>query len=231
MSTCLIHPASPPADRTLLQRLAELPTAAISDSLGRLPGARGLLPLAGSPRYGRLVGPALTVRTRPGDNLTVHKAVDLAEPGDVLAVDAGGHDDRAIVGELLCRYAASRGIAGIVLDGAARDIEEISALGIPVFARSISHLGPYKNGPGEIRGLASLGGLPVQQGDLVVGDGDGVVAVARARAKQVIAAAEALVEREQAVTRAIDEGSWDRAWVDQDLEIEYIDDITEGNGQ
>lgn len=231
MSTCLIHPASPPADNALLERLAELPTAAISDSLGRLPGARGLLPLVGSPQKGWLVGPALTVRTRPGDNLTVHKAVDLAQPGDVLAVDAGGHDDRAIIGELLCRYAASRGIAGIVLDGAARDVEEIAALGMPVFARSISHLGPYKNGPGEIRGLASLGGLPVQQGDLLVGDGDGVVAVARARLKQVIAAAEALTAREQAATRAIDEGSWDRAWVDESLQIEYIADIDERNGQ
>lgn len=218
MSACLVHEEAPTIDRERVAALGRLPTAALSDSMERLSGAPGLLPRTGARR---LVGPALTVRTAPGDNVVVHKALDLARPGDVVVVDAGGHCDRAIVGGLICRYAKSLGVAGLVVDGAVRDVAELESLGLPVFARAVSHLGPYKNGPGEIRGPVSVAGMPVAQGDLVVGDEDGVVVVPRRRLEEVMAAAEALVESERAAVEAIDAGRWDRAWVDAALDVEH----------
>jgi regulator of RNase E activity RraA len=222
VSHCLIYDDVAPLNPDVVPRLALLPTAALSDSMQRFSGTPGLLPVPGSVGKNRLSGPALTVRTRPGDNLVVHKAVDLARPGDVVVVDAGGHPDRAIIGELLCRYAQSRGIAGIVVDGAVRDVGEIAALGLPVFARAVSHLGPYKTGPGEIRGPVTIGGTPVMQGDVVVGDENGVVVVPRPRLQDVAAAAEALVDRERAAVEAIDAGRWDRAWVDRSLSVRLV---------
>ena len=145
--------------------------------MDRLHGAVGLRPVPATLGDTRLVGPALTVLTRPGDNLVVHKALDLARPGYVIVVDGAGDETRALVGDLLCRYAAARGVAGLVVDGAVRDIRDLATLGLPVFARSVSHLGPFKNGPGEIGVPISVGGMAVTAGDLVVGDDDGVVAV------------------------------------------------------
>lgn len=225
MSECLLFAETPPPAPATLRRLADLPTAALSDSMRRFSGAPGLLPVCGQFTGGRLVGPALTVRTAPGDNLVVHKAADLAKPGDVLVVDAGGHVDRAIVGELLCLYAKSRGVAGIVIDGAVRDVRELNTLGLPVFARGVSHLGPYKNGPGELRGTINLGGAAVSQGDLIVGDEDGIVVLPRWDCDAVIVSAEALVEREAEAATAIASGRWDRSWLDSALDIRMI-----GNG-
>lgn len=221
MSECVIHPRADGPDEATLSRLDPLPTSALSDSMRRLPGAPGVLPLFSGCR---LVGPALAVRTRAGDNLVVHKAVDLARPGEVLVIDAGGDTTRAIVGDLLCRYAASRGLAGIVLDGAARDVVELHELGLPVFARAVSHLGPYKNGPGEIGGSVSIAGMTVRSGDVVVGDADGVIAVPAARAGAIATAAEELLRAEAAAVDAIDRGTWDRSWIDASLTITRIDD-------
>ncbi|GAB3264049.1 RraA family protein [Arthrobacter pigmenti] len=226
MSTVLVYDDTEPLDDNILRRSANLPTAAVSDAMQRFGGAVGLRPIttAAKPTSGllHLVGPAATVQTRPGDNLVVHKAVDLAKPGDVLVIDAGGQNDRAIVGGLLVSYAKSRGVAGIVLDGAARDLTELVELEFPVFARGISHLGPYKNGPGVIRGQVAVGGTAVGHGDLVIGDEDGVVFVPRLRMAEVLTAAEAVVENERKITEAIATDSWDRSWVAESLHIEHI---------
>lgn len=191
----------------------------------RFGGAAGLAPVtssAASRKAVHLVGRALTVQTRPGDNLVVHKAADLAMPGEVLVIDAGGQTDRAIVGGLLATYAQNRGLAGIVLDGAVRDLSELAELDIPIFARGVSHLGPYKDGPGLIRGNIAVGGTAVSHGDLVVGDEDGIVFVPRHRAADVITAAEAVVERERIITLAINDDSWDRSWVDAGLTVHHL---------
>ncbi|GAB3555909.1 RraA family protein [Arthrobacter tumbae] len=225
VSECLVYDEVPALDDALLARCAALPTAAFSDAMQRFGGAVGLSPIT-STGAGRkavhLVGRALTVQTRPGDNLTVHKAADLAVPGEVLVVDAGAQTDRAIVGGLLASYAQKRGVAGIVLDGAVRDLSELAELGIPVFARGVSHLGPYKDGPGVIRGNIAVGGTAVCQGDLVVGDEDGIVFVPRHRAAAVVEAAEAVVERERLITLAINGDSWDRSWVDAGLTVQRV---------
>jgi regulator of RNase E activity RraA len=215
MAEILLHEEAAPPDSALLERLAALSTAALSDSMERLSGAPGLMPVAWNlPSGARMAGPALTVRTPPGDNLAIHKAVDLARPGDVLVVDAWGYSDRAVVGGLLVRYARAQGIAGLVIHGAVRDLADLVELGLPVFARAVTHVGPYKNGPGELRGPVGIGGTVVAQGDVVVGDEDGVVVVPQARLAEVSTGAETLVEKERAAVAAIDAGRWERPWVD-----------------
>ncbi len=115
-------------------------------------------------KAGKLAGPAFTVKTAPGDNLLVHKALDSARPGDVIVVDAGGFGDHAIIGELMMSRARQRGVAGIVIWGAIRDSAEIGAGDYPVYACAVTHRGPYKNGPGEINVPISIAGMPVAPG-------------------------------------------------------------------
>lgn len=125
----------------------------------------------------KLAGPALTVDVPAGDNLALHLAIAKAAPGTVLVVDYKGHMDVAVTGDIMALAARERGLAGMVIDGAVRDAEEITALGVPVFARGLSIRGPAKNGPGSVGEPITLGDVAVQTGDIVVGDRDGVVVV------------------------------------------------------
>ena len=212
MSTCRLHPRGPSPDPALLDRCRALPTSILSDSMARTGGVCGVHPVPGG-HWPRVAGPALTVRTRPGDNLVVHRALDLARPGDVLVVDGGGALDRAVLGELMARYAAARGLAALVVDGAVRDVEGLAAGTLPVFARGINHVGPYKDGPGEIGGPVHAGGTVVRAGDVVVGDTDGVVVLPHERAAEVVAAGEEQARAEERAFAQIAAGTWDRSWV------------------
>lgn len=165
-----------------------------------------------------LTGPALTVRTRPTDNLMVHKALELARPGDVIVVEAGGEMRHAILGELMCRYAIERGVAGFVVDGPVRDGSAIRSLGLPVYARGLTPRGPYKEGPGEINVPVSCGGATVCPGDLLLGDADGVVAVPREAAEEVLSKTLALEKTEGEIVSSISSGAWERDWIDEKLE-------------
>ena len=217
MNSIRLHDPAPRIEAALIARSRVLPTPALSDGMERHQGASGILPVAGcldALNGQSMTGTALTVRTRPGDNLAVHKALDLAQAGDVLVIDARGETQNAILGELMCRYAVTRSVAGIVVDGAIRDSAALSRGILPVFARGISHLGPYKSGPGEVYGPVQVGGMTVHDGDLVVGDADGVVVVPRARAEAALKAAEAIVAKEDGQARAIASGTWDRSWID-----------------
>ena len=156
----------------LIEAFRGAPTSVISDNLARLPGAVGLRPFH---RGSKLVGIAFTVRTRPGDNLAIHKALELVGPGDVIVVDGGGDETRALVGEIMKNIAEYRGAAGYVIDGAIRDVAAFAASDFPCFARAAIHRGPYKSGPGEINVPVSIGGSVISPGDIVVGDEDGVV--------------------------------------------------------
>ena len=214
-----IFPGPKRADPKLLERLRALPVSNVSDNLQRSQGTN-LEPMHCS---GRMVGTAFTVRTRPGDNLMVHKAIDMAAPGDVIVVDAGGALENAIIGELMAGWARKRGVAGFVIDGAIRDSEALAEGDFPVYAAGVTHRGPYKDGPGEINVPVSVGGMVVRPGDLVAGDPDGVVAIAPEDAEKVIAAAEAQHRKEQASMTAIEAGTWDRRWVDEALRARGCD--------
>ena len=135
-------------DSETVSKFSALPVANISDSMSRMTaGGASLRPMHAG---GVLAGPALTVKTRPGDNLMLHKAIDMAEPGDVIIVDGGGDLTNSLIGEMMAAHAEYRGVAGLVIYGAIRDYDTIHAGKFPIFAAGITHRGPYKDGPGEI---------------------------------------------------------------------------------
>jgi regulator of RNase E activity RraA len=183
------------------------PTSVISDNLDRLPGPIGLRPFhSGLPLLGR----ALTVRTRAGDNLAIHQALELVKPGDVVVVDGGGDVSRALVGEIMKAIAEKRGAAGFVIDGAIRDCAAFADF--PCYARAAIHRGPYKNGPGDINVPASIGGCVIMPGDIVVGDEDGVVAFSPEKARELLAAVDAQIAREAQIMQSIAEGTYKGAY-------------------
>ncbi|HEX9229669.1 MAG TPA: methyltransferase [Arthrobacter sp.] len=188
-------------DQDVIDRLAKLPAANIGDAMDRLGVAdsaiRAIWPGA------RLAGPAFTVWTRPGDNQGIHRALELARPGDVIVVSGGADESRALLGELIGERAINRGLAGFALDGAARDAEALGEIGMPVFARAITPAGPYKNGPSRIGTPISFGGVPVLPGDIIIGDSDGIVVIPREQAADVADAAEAVFDDETNRRRAI----------------------------
>lgn len=176
-----------------------LATANIGDATERL----GLLDSGISALWpgARAVGRALTVWTRAGDNQALHQALKVAEPGDVMVVNGEGDVSRALVGELIAERARARGVVGMVLDGAARDVEVLAEMGFPVWARAVTPAGPYKFGPGRVGVQVAVGGVVCRPGDLVAADGDGVAIVPADRAADVLAAARE-VEAEEARRRA-----------------------------
>lgn len=180
----------PRPDRDVLERLAKLPAANIGDAMDRLGVADSAIQAVWP--GARLAGPAFTVWTRPGDNQGIHRALQLAQPGDVVVVAGGGDESRALLGELIGERAINLGLAGFALDGAARDAEALGEIGMPVFARAITPAGPYKNGPSRLGTPISFGGVPVMPGDVIIGDSDGVVVVPREQAAVVADAAEAV---------------------------------------
>ncbi|WP_201840011.1 RraA family protein [Microvirga zambiensis] len=199
----------------LVDAFRELPVANVSDCMARLTAAGPTLrPMH---RQGSLAGPALTVRCKPGDNLMIHKAIDMAEPGDVIVVDGGGDLTNALFGELMLAHATKRGLGGFVIDGAVRDIKAIQSQDLPVFAAGITHRGPYKDGPGEIGFGIVIGGMSVGPGDLILGDWDGLVTIPASDAPAVLAAAQAKFQSEIAAMAAIEAGQPDRSWIDTTL--------------
>jgi regulator of RNase E activity RraA len=211
-----IHKRTRKVDAGLAARFRGLPVANISDCMSRMTaGGARLRPMHAG---GGLAGPAFTVKTRPGDNLMIHKALDLAEPGDVIVVDGGGDLTNALIGELMLAHAVKRGIAGFVLDGAIRDYDTIHAGQFPVFAAGVTHRGPYKDGPGEINCAIAIDGMVIEPGDLIVGDGDGMLCVRYAQAEELYRAAKAKNDAEVKQLAAIQAGTSDRAWVDATLQ-------------
>jgi len=180
-----VHERTVTPNPELAQALRGVPTTIVSDCLGSSIGTVGLEPFHGD-RSLSLCGTALTVRVRPGDNLMIHKALTLAEPGDVIVVDGSGELSHALVGGLMRLAALARGVVGFVLDGALRDVAEWAEGELPVFARGFSHRRPSKDGPGEINVPIACAGLAVTPGDLVLGDADGVIAVSPERLPQLL---------------------------------------------
>jgi regulator of RNase E activity RraA len=194
------RPARP--DDHLLARFRELPTANIGDAMDRL----GVLGPAIGPAWpgARMVGTAFTVWTRPGDNLGIHAALKAVQPGEVVVVSGGGDPSRALIGELIGAKARSLGVAGFLLDGVVRDTEGLAEYRMPVFARSRTPAGPYKDGPFALSVDVAVAGVVVKPGDIIVGDSDGVVVVPLESASLVVERAEAKRDAEDAKRRRIE---------------------------
>jgi regulator of RNase E activity RraA len=205
-----INPSPAQADTVLLDGFRTAATAVISDNLQRLPGVVGLKPY--HRQAGVMVGTAFTVRTRQGDNLAIHKALEHVRPGDIVVVDGGGDLSRALIGEIMVNIAIWKKLAGLVIDGAIRDVGAIAELGMPCFARGVTHKGPYKDGPGEINVPVCIGGMVIQPGDIVVGDEDGVVAFSQSIAADVLEAVRAQETREADIIKSIHEGNYKGAY-------------------
>lgn len=205
------NPSAPQASPAILDQLRSLAVSLLSDNMARLTGTVGLTPYH---RPRPMAGTAVTVRTRAGDNLAIHRAFDFCRPGDVLVVDGGGELSQSLLGEIMATYAESIGIVGLVLDGAIRDVAAIRAKDFPCYARGVTHRGPLKSGPGEINVPVTVGGMVVHPGDIVVGDEDGLVAIAQEEAPALIALAEAQQRKEAEALEAIAAGTWDRSWVE-----------------
>lgn len=205
--------SAPQVDASLLKALRELPLAALSDSMHRNIGSSGLHPYH---RAGKLsmAGTAVTARSRGGDNLTYLRALEFCRPGDVLVVDAQGDLNNAVVGGILSFYAAQIGLSGVVIDGAIRDVAEIRERDFPVYARGITHRGPYKDGPGEINVPISVGGMVVNPGDILMGDQDGLLAIPPYGVEQLMDKARAVLAAEEKTMAAMREGRWDRSFID-----------------
>lgn len=218
-----IHKAKRKVPASLVEQFRSLPVANVSDVMSRIAGTNRLRPMHAG---GWLGGPALTVKTRPGDNLMVHKAIDLALPGDVIVVDAGGVLINAIIGEIMSTLAEKRGIAGFVIDGSIRDAGTIRAGSFPVFAAGVAHRGPYKDGPGEINCPISIDGMLVTPGDLIIADDDGVLCVPYEDAAEICKLTQAKKASEEKAIQQIKAGTPDRRWVDETLQrlgCEYKD--------
>ena len=203
--------------KDILEQFKEMPVANIDDTMNRIAAVSSAIKPVGY--KGHMVGTAFTVRVAQGDNLMLHAAMDLAKPGDIIVIDAGGYTERAIFGELMAAYMKIRGIRGVICDGAIRDYDGLSKMdGFQVYACSASPNGPYKNGPGEINVPVSCGGKMVYPGDIVVADDDGVLFVRPENAEEVIAATNAVEKTEADIMKHIlEDGTYIRPWVDEKL--------------
>lgn len=206
-------------DTEIFAALQPIPTSHLSDNLDRMQGIAGLNRYHGSQK---LIGRALTVKVRPGDNLLIYKALTMGQPGDVLVIDGHGETSNALVGELIMLYAIQRGFHGFVIDGAIRDCAAFQEAGFPCYAKALNHKGPYKLGPGQINVPVNVCGQVVQPGDWVVGDEDGVVTFAPQAAEGLIAKALATAEKERGIKQEISNGQVYQKWLFDTLEKQNL---------
>ncbi len=213
----------------LAGELAKIPTANIADTMGRSCALHPRIKLYSAPQQPVTAGIALTVKTRGGDNLLIHAALDMAKEGDVIIVsNEGGVDNRSLMGEIMFTYASYKKLTGLVLDGPIRDVDAAREMALPIYATGTTPGGPYKEGPGEVNVPISCGGISVNPGDIVVMDSDGVIIIPLKDAPEVLAAAQKLQANDEAKVIAAGNGTAKREWVGKKLaakEIEIIDDM------
>jgi RraA family protein len=204
----------PRLEPALYKQFAEFATPDISDLLNRLYAMDPAITcLTGS--HHQVCGHACTVKVFPGDNLMVHKSLDIAQPGDIVVVDAGGSTMNAVLGDLVSTKAKHRHIAGFIVDGLIRDLPGIVPLDLPVFARGTTSIGPLHRGPGEINFPICCGGIVVNPGDIVVGDAAGIVVVPREIAEELLERLHGHKEANAAYFESVRRGDFSNAWVDR----------------
>ena len=198
-----------------ISALTGLATSVVSDVMGRTIGAVSILPVNKSPVS--VCGNAVTVSVRAGDNLLIHKALQILKPGDVLVVDGGGDITRALFGEIMMTVAKSKGAIGCVFDGAIRDVDAFEKHKFPCWARGVNMRGPYKNGPGSINTSISIGGMVVNPGDVILGDCDGIIALSPSIALEAAKLGKEKETAERKTIQSILDGQYNDAWVDATL--------------
>jgi RraA family protein len=201
-------------DPALVEAFAGLPVANIGDCMNRASMVDARIRKISK---GNMLGTAFTVKSRAGDNLMLHKALDMAQPGDVIIFDAHGDLTTAITGELMMQTAHQKKLAGVVIDGAIRDLGTLSQMDLPIFAAGVTPAGPYKEGPGEINVPVSLGSVVVHPGDIIVGDDDGIVVIRPSDAAAILEKAKEKQAAEEKKMASIIAGTLNTAWIDKEL--------------
>ncbi len=202
-------------NQELISRLARFHTADISDHMNGFSSLRADIKSQFGPTG--IAGPACTVKLPTGDNLMLHKALEIAKPGDILVVDVPAESANAVCGEMVARKARHLGIGGIVIDGMIRDSEALLELGLPIFAKGITSLGPKKEGPGEVNYPICCGRIVIAAGDIIVGDSDGIVAIRQQDAAFVADKLEEWLRTHEEYAKAVAAGRFDFNWVNRIL--------------
>lgn len=202
-------------DKALLEAFGSASSAQVADSMSRL-GAMdvGIRPVWPSPR---IIGAALTVWCHAGDNLMLHKAISLAQPGDIIVVNTQGNVTNSPFGELLATSAVEVGIRAVIVDGTVRDAEALQRLKLPVYARGLCSNGCNKDGAGEVGTVIACGGVAVRSGDIIIADRDGVAVVPLDAAPEIAKLSLAQVEREEKRLAEIAKGILFRPEIDEQL--------------
>ncbi|RVU55539.1 RraA family protein [Anaerosphaera multitolerans] len=215
-------------EEKILREYENIPTANIGDAMFRLSNMDSRIKLISTPNK-IVVGRAITVKARSGDNLMLHKALDIGGPDDFIVVSNDGGSERALMGEIMAIYAEKvRNISGIIIDGPIRDVDELSKMGMAIYATGITPKGPYKEGPGEINTPITCGEQVVLPGDLIVADSDGVAVIHYKDVKQILDKIKEFQKNDFKKVQLAKEGKSDRKWVDKKLfekKVEFLEKV------
>ena len=198
----------PLPDPALVEEAAKYALADLHESLGAVQGRMALMSSRMRPllQGRRISGAAVTSYNFPGDNLMIHLALNVAARGQILVLANGGGTQGALWGDVACTFAAQKGVAGVVADGPVRDIDALREMDFPVWATSISPSHPEKRGPGSVNVPIVVDGVLVEPGDVIVADGDGVLAIPQAHLARTLEGARQRAEREVAIRKRIKAG-------------------------
>lgn len=221
----------PEVEQNVLDAFEKIPCANIADTMGRSCALNPRIKLMSNPKQKITVGRALTVKSRAGDNLMIHKALNIAKKGDVLiASNDGGDSYRSLMGEIMFTFARYKKLTGLILDGPIRDIDAAQNMPYPIYATGTNPGGPYKEGPGEINVPISCGGISINPGDIIVMDSDGIIVIPFNDAQEVLRAAQEFQKNDAAKVVAAATGKAKREWVEKKLVekgIEVLDEMYE----
>jgi len=216
-------------DPAVMMQFKNIPASNVADVMERNSAMHPRIRLVSSPKDQMMVGPAFTVKARAGDNLALHAALTFCNEGDVLVVSNEGDNSRSLIGEVMMAYLMyTKKIAGIVLDGPIRDIDEIGQWDFPVYCTGTTPGGPYKEGPGEVNVPIACGNISVNPGDIILADPDGVIVIPRKDAAKILEDAKAFQAADEKKLAAARNGTANRAWVEKLLAekgYEILDEV------
>ena len=226
MSKHVIHRAIARAESATIDALGDVGTATVHEAIGRI-GYVG--PFLQPIQQGtKIAGSAVTVLSHPGDNIMIHAAVEMCQPGDILVVTNTAPSTHGMFGDLLATSLMARGVRGLVMDAGVRDTMDLRSMGFPVWTQHVSCQGTVKNTPGSVNVPVVLGGVSVQPGDVICADDDGVVVVERLAAGWALEQSQARLAKEEQMRRVLESGELgvDVYGLRQkliDMGVEYVD--------